>query len=537
MDVTEALSKVKQELLPRRLNFVEAKYDWKMPFSDTISFAKSTESYSVCYGGQQKASFAIKPAIYDRKKLAQIKTWSRRFNVGAGFDDKINRGFALSVLYVLRSTPIFRQFSLFHRESCHRVGCTLCKIYRFFEDTEQMNSTQFPLDLNVFDRNYKTGALGDSCAFFSNLVNVLHTEELGSSRAFGGMSEFTSAIGQMFRIPVINRIVCRKCGRVRSTPDGFWTLIANQGIEKALDTEILWDIKEGVCDACGEPAVGVREEFGDEMPIVLTIQVPWWNDKGEFRRRKFDFDKFSVITARGIRYKLCGFTAYDGKAQEGGKFAAVFLSSAGTWNVHAKGEIKTLPVSQLPSYNPQLLFYTRDEPNEVEEKSEIVRVAEESGSESESSEERQENTRDDAAVESLKATIQRQLKKHQPRAEENVVVVDARAGKKQRVEKRQQSRAVANPMEMLLKNKRVHEVATWDGVKVDPEREELTKRWQEEGFDEWDRELDKGHVRKLKKKRPAPVENPFDKAQSDKSAPRKEIFTSRRDKKRRSARK
>ena len=39
----------------------------------------------------------------------------------------------------------------------------------------------------------------------------------------------------------------------------------------------------------------------------------------------------------------------------------------------------------------------------------------------------------------------------------------------------------------------------------------MTKGWKEEVPDEWDQSLDKGHVRKVKKKRPAPVENPFDK--------------------------
>ena len=535
MDVTAAISNVKQELLPRRLNFVEAKYDWKMPFSETISFAKSTESYSVCYGGHQKASIQMKPSIYDRKKLAQIKSWARRFNIGAGQEDKINRGFALSVLYVLRSVPVFRQFAMFHKEACHRVGCTLCKIYRFFEDTEQMNSTVFPLDLNVFNRQYKVGATGDSCEFFSSLLNVLQSEEIGASRSFGSISEFTSAIGQMFRIQVTSRIICRKCGRTRTSQDGCWTLVACQGVEKAVDENAQWDVKDGVCDACGEEGVYISEEFSEDMPIVLTIQMNWWNGSGQFRKRRFDFERLSAIKVKGIPYKLCGFTAYDGGSSEGGKFAAVFLSSAGTWNIHFNGQIESIPVSQLGKYNPQLLFYTRDEPNDVAEQSQIIKIAEEDSTESENEEEKKvEKQKEDAAVESLKATIQRQLNKHRRDPQpQNVVVVDARAGKKQRVEKpKPAAREVANPMAMLMKSKRVHEVSTWDGVEVDPQRAELTKPWQEQGFDDWDKELDKGHVRKLKKKRPAPVENPFDKATTKQT---KDIFTSRRDKKRKSA--
>jgi hypothetical protein len=59
----------------------------------------------------------------------------------------------------------------------------------------------------------------------------------------------------------------------------------------------------------------------------------------------------------------------------------------------------------------------------------------------------------------------------------------------------------------------VHEVAKWEGVEVDGTREELTRAWKEAGFDEWDRQLDRGHVRNVRSKRPAPVENPFGKVQ------------------------
>jgi uncharacterized UBP type Zn finger protein len=157
------------------------------------------------------------------KKLSQIKFWSKCFPIGVGLPDTGNRGFAISVLFALRVCPCFRQFSVYHCEFCRRVGCTLCKLYRFFADTEQITPPHFPLDLIVFDRSYHPGAIGDSAEFFLSLLNVLQREELGT-RAFGSIDEYTSAIGQLFRIQCDLRIICQKCQRSRVSKSEYWTL-------------------------------------------------------------------------------------------------------------------------------------------------------------------------------------------------------------------------------------------------------------------------------------------------------------------------
>jgi hypothetical protein len=92
----------------------------------------------------------------------------------------------------------------------------------------------------------------------------------------------------------------------------------------------------------------------------------------------------------------------------------------------------------------------------------------------------------------------------------DVEIVDARSRRPRRAEPPKKGSAVENPLEKLLGAKTVHSVAKWEGIEVDEAREELVRPWKEEGFDEWDRQLDKGHVRKVRNKRPAPVANPFD---------------------------
>ena len=53
-DVTAAIKNIKQELLPRRINFVPAKFEYKMQIKDSIVYATSTDEYSNCYGSSQK---------------------------------------------------------------------------------------------------------------------------------------------------------------------------------------------------------------------------------------------------------------------------------------------------------------------------------------------------------------------------------------------------------------------------------------------------------------------------------------------------
>lgn len=514
-EVDAAIRNVKQELLPRMLNFVPAKYEYKMQVSECIQFAEATDSYSIFYAGKTQTD--TKPAIYSRKKLATIKNWADRFPVGNGFPDQSHRGFAISVLYALRSVPVFRQHCVVHKKACQKVGCTMCKIAGFFVETERSTPAQFPLDLNVFDRSYRIGNTGDSAEFFMSLLNVLQYEEVGNGRFVGSIGEYTSAIGQMFHIESSKRIICDHCGRVRAAKDSCWTYIATQSLDRALDPGYKWAITDEPCDACENPGIYINEKF-EELPIVFTVQVNCWNDQGQFRKRKFEFERFMNMTINGVHYKLCAFTKFDGSNSEaGGRYSCVFLSSSGTWNVHNDGEISTISASSLSGL-PQLLFYTRDEENEETEQIELKRIApddDNDDSEPDDTVDRERLNR--IAMDTLTRSIQKQLEKNAPtekksRAEEEpVIVVDARAGKRQRHEKtRHKTITVANPMEMLMKGTKAHDTAKWNGVQVSKEHEELTKPWREEGLDDWDRELDKGHVRKLKKPRPPPVENPFD---------------------------
>ena len=66
-EIDAAIRNVKQELLPRMLNFVPAKYEYKMQVSECIQFAEATDSYSIIYAGKTQTD--TKPAIYSRKEL------------------------------------------------------------------------------------------------------------------------------------------------------------------------------------------------------------------------------------------------------------------------------------------------------------------------------------------------------------------------------------------------------------------------------------------------------------------------------------
>ncbi|KAH0795195.1 ubiquitin carboxyl-terminal hydrolase 36-like [Histomonas meleagridis] len=539
-EINAALKNVSVEVLPRRINFVPAKYEYKLDISETITFSKNTENYSICYGGTKKSQSNTKPSIFDPKKLGEIKNWSQRFNVGIGYNDKSNRGFAISILFALKACPSFRQFSKFHKPTCKRVGCTLCKIYRFYEELENKETPQFPLDLNVFDRNWKSGSYGDSAEFLNNLLNVLQSDEFSTSRAFSNFNPFSTAIGQMFRIESTNKLICEQCGRSRIIKDGFWMLGVPNKVEKSISQSNKISVEDCNCESCGSPMI-LTETF-TELPLIFTMQINNWSEDWHYKKRKFDITKILQLQISNIPYKLCAFTSYDGNTSEGGRFHPVFLSSSGIWCIMQNGKIETIELNTLNSFNPQLLFYTRNEPNVQTETSKIVQI--QNTSEAESEEEINENEKENEqrtnnAIENITKSIQKQLKRSSIKKENNnknkeipdeeeVIVVDTTDRKNRKVNKNKKTKAVANPMEMLLKSKKVHETAKWNGVQVSEEREEMTHKWEETPPDEWDQSLDKGHVRKVKTKRPVPVENPFDKPVTKDT---KEIFGKKGEKK------
>ncbi|OHT12169.1 Clan CA, family C19, ubiquitin hydrolase-like cysteine peptidase [Tritrichomonas foetus] len=533
-DITAAISNVNQELLPRRINFVPAKFEYKMQVNDSIIFVKNTEHYSINYGGSGKSQTKARASIFDPKKLAQIKTWSTRYKIGNGYEDNAKRGFAVSVLYALRACPSFRQYSNFHKESCKRVGCTLCKIYRFFDEVESHQNINFPLDLNVFDRKWTLGSPGDSAEFFNQLMNVLQSEEIGSTRAFQSISEYTSAIGQIFHIESVNKIVCKECGRSIPVKDSYWTLFSPNKIEKCINQKNKTPVDDYSCDACGKETYCI-EEF-TELPLILTIQFNNWADNFQFRKKQFQASKYLKIKVGDVNYRLCALTSYDGVSSEGGKFSTAFLSSSGTWNSMVKGKISPIDINTLSNFQPQLLFFTRDEPNAKTEQSSLVRILPDTKNSNKYNldddlnqiEEEEENDDDGdnmknrmkAAVDSITQSIQKQLKKNMPNKDENnrdaeeVIVVDTTNREKRKIDRNSikgKLKTVKNPLEKLLKSRNVHETATWDGVEAETDRKEISQGWKEEAPDEWDQSLDKGHQRKIRNKRQPPAENPFDK--------------------------
>lgn len=541
-DVTNAIKNINQDLLPRRINFVPAKFEYKMQINDSIVYATSTEYYSICYGKTKNSSSNDRPTLYDPNKLAQIKNWSIRYHPGNGYSDLSNRGFATSVLYCLRACPCFRQFQDFHTEFCKRVGCNLCKIYKFFRETENYASMiDFPLDLNVFDRKWTIGTPGDSAEFLNQLLNVLQREEFSSSRSFQTVDIYSTAIGQMFRIESQNELICRECGRKRIIKDSYWTYFLQNRIDRSsLVSSIPIPVDDYLCDACNEP-VSCIEKFIGELPLIFTIQMNNWDDKKQFKRKQFQAQKYLKLTISEVKYRLVAFTDYNGTSSEGGKFNSIFLSSSGTWNSMINGKIQSIDINSLSKYNPQLLFYSRDEPNANAEKASITRIQQQQMQSkifNETNDNEEEDNSDaedynenanrmkfakDALTKSIEKQLKRNLHQNMDKSPANdIVVVDTTDIKSRKVDRKKvTSNPSNNPMQMLLKKSRnVHETSAWDGIEVNKdERKESAGGWKEEAPDEWDQNLDKGHVRKVKSKRPPPIENPFDKAVSQKRTP------------------
>lgn len=528
-EIMKKLTNVNIDVLPRRINFVRAEYTYQPKVTGELQFVKNTDNYSIFYGGVSKTDGDVKPSIYDPKKMGEIKNWAKRFNIGIGYEDRSNRGFAISVLFALKNCPSFRQFSKFHKSSCKRVGCSLCKIYLFFDDLENKKIPQFPLDLNVFLDNWKNGEYADSAEFLNNLLNILQAEEISASRSFSGISQYSTAIGQMFRIETINKLICKNCGRVRNVNDSFWTLIVPNKVESIISEKNKIPIEGYLCDACQNEML-CQETF-KTLPFVLTMQVNNWNNDLSFKKKKYDISKILNIKVSDISFRLCAFTAYDGITSEGGRYFTVFLSSSGIWNIMKDGKIQTIESSSLNSYNPQLLFFTRNENNIETESVEIHKIQQDEKSDSSDDElfENETKTIDyntNTAIENLTKSIEKQIKKNLSKEEtkRNVndnnekIIVDTTNKQKRKIDKKHvKARTVTNPMEMLLKTKNVHDTLKWDGVQVSSEEQELTKRWQEVAPDEWDQSLDKGHVRKVKTKRAPPVANPFDNVKSSSS--------------------
>lgn len=499
---------VQQEARPR-IKFVRAKYNYTQNFGDQFTFEKINEKCEIVRGYKSGTVGGKRSTLFDSRKLNSIKQWIGGFFRLSGTPDKQNRGFAISVLYALSACPVFRQFSDSHKQTCHRIGCNLCKIYNFYEQSESGKTPQFPLELRTFDLNYKIGEKSDSVKFFSELMDVLQMEELSGARSFGETDQYTTAIGQMFRIHAINKISCKSCGRQRSTSDSFWTLVSSQDLFKEIDKNNEDVLKDCKCDGCGAEMF-ISQELTD-LPIVLTVQFPHWDYQGRYRKKNVDVRKYMNITVSDVKYKLIGFTAYDGFSENDGRYTAVFLSSSSVWTQASAGQVQTISSSKLDSFQPQLLFFTRDEENVASETATVTRIdgveeEEEEVPEEEVDEEEKERERaarrSEAAFEGIKASIEAQ-KRNDER--------ESRATEVKEVQPREErAKIVKNPLSFLLK-KSAHDAGTWDDAPV--KDREISAGFVEEKPDEWDAELDKGHQRKIRNRREIPEINPFDTVQ------------------------
>ena len=520
--ILEAVAgQVQQDKRPR-IKFVPAKYSYTQNFSDNFTFEKINSKCEIIRGYKKGSTGGKRSSLYDTRELNSIRQWNGGFVKLSKFTDKQNRGFALSVLYALSTCPVFRQYADAHKRTCHRVGCNLCKIYNFYKKSEEgETSLPFPFEIRSFNRFYKDGDRGDSAQFFSQLLDVLQVEELSGARSFGETDPYTTAIGQMFRIHTNTKINCANCGRQRSSLDSFWTLIASsQDLYKETDSHYEEHLSDCHCDAC-DCEMNLSIEF-TTMPIIFTIQLPHWTPKGEYKKKNVDMTKFLKIKINDIPYKLVSFTTYDGYSDSDGRYGAVFLSSSGTWCMYSNGLVQTISVSKLNSFQPQLLFFSRDEPNEKMESVTITRIdngedieeEEDFNEEQKLVEEVEENPvkrdiqKTDAVIEGIKSSIISQKKKENSNEVDRKQTKNAEKEYKEPLIKEAKPKIVKNPMALLMK-KSALQTGTWDGKENETKRED-TQGFVEEKPDEWDAELDKGHQRKIRHRIEIPDVNPFD---------------------------
>lgn len=513
-DISERISKAKQAQQRRYIKFVDAKYEYKQNLGDLFAFQEIDQNCRIIRGFKSGSLGGKQSTLYDPKKLAAIKAWNGGFFALSGLKIEGNQGFAASVLYALSACPAFRQFADIHKTTCHRIGCTYCKVLQFFQESEVRKSPKFPLEIKVFNYNYKPGDRGDSAEFLSGFLDVLQQEELSGARAFGNVDQYTSAIGQMFRIGIVNRICCEHCGRIRATNDSFWTLCANSPLEDEIDKDAKTNISDSVCDACNQSIYSTQEIT--TLPLILTVQFPHWTAKGDFRRKPVDMQRYLNITVNGRKYKLVAFTAYEGYSATDGHFSTVFRAQSGVWNHHSNGQVQVISSKMLDKFQPQLAFFTVDEENEIDASTEFVKIQndgedEEVDIENLGNEEEKKDVQYSLydAIDEIKKEIteeKQQNSLYKPKIQPKPVEVEEEKPEPEK-EKEIRAKIVRNPLQMLLK-KSVHSTGTWDGKNA-PERD-IGPGFVEEKPDEWDAQLDKGHQRKIRNRREVPEMNPFE---------------------------
>ncbi|EAY21504.1 Clan CA, family C19, ubiquitin hydrolase-like cysteine peptidase [Trichomonas vaginalis G3] len=517
-EISERISNARQKQQRRYINFVDAKYEYKQNLGDLFAFQEIGENCSIIRGFKSGSIGGKQSTLYDPKKLAGIKSWTGGFFPLSGLKVEGNQGFAVSVIYALSSCPSFRQFADIHKTTCHRIGCSLCQVLQFYQASETRKLTKFPLEIKVFDHKYRPGDKGDSAVFLSGFLDILQQEELSSARAFGKTDQYTSAIGQIFRIEAINKIHCTKCGRIRQTKESYWTLCANKPLEDEIDQEFKTEITDSVCDACNGPIYSTQEM--KTLPLVFTVQFPHWTAKGDFRKRNIDMSKYLSIEINDRKYKLVAFTAYEGFSANDGRFSTVFQSQSGVWNHHSNGQVQVISVKMLDKFQPQLTFFSVDEPNEIDATSEFVKInndEDENDVDIDNLEQQESQPEVKYSIYDAMAEIKQDIQKEQTQSQlyrPKQQPVESKEDNEDQEEpiqeiKEEKAKIVRNPLQMLLK-KSVHSTGTWDDGNT-PERD-VGPGFVEEKPDEWDAELDKGHQRKIRTKREIPEQNPFENA-------------------------
>lgn len=274
--------------------------------------------------------------------------WRDRSGAGSGLQNYGNTCFLNATLQVLLHTPPL----LYYSHSCTASFCALCALQQL--KTRRSNSPHdFIRNINRIGRQFRLGRQEDSHEFLRALMERLQAKEF-MREIFGGQLR--------------SRVTCRTCQFTSDTNDDILDIcleLQGQDLERCLShfcrAEVLDGSNRYHCPVCKSKQPATKQFSLQQIPRVLTIQLKRFTNFGKKDMRTMQYPEELDLSrySRGAgRYSLYGVLVHSGHSCHSGHYYSFVKAGNGLWYEMNDSSVSQASTSRVVNNsNAYILFY------------------------------------------------------------------------------------------------------------------------------------------------------------------------------------
>mmetsp|Transcript_19996 Transcript_19996/g.37119 ORF Transcript_19996/g.37119 Transcript_19996/m.37119 type:complete len:477 (+) Transcript_19996:3422-4852(+) len=274
--------------------------------------------------------------------------WRERSGAGVGLQNYGNTCFLNATLQVLLHTPPL----LYYSHTCKAPFCALCLLHQL--KARRSNSPyDFIRNINRIGRQFRLGRQEDAHEFLRSLMERLQSKEF-VREIFGGQLR--------------SRVTCRSCQFTSDTNDDILDIcleLQGQDLERCLGhfcrAEVLDGSNRYHCPVCKSKQPATKQFSLQQVPRVLTVQLKRFTNYGKKDMRTMHYPEELDLSrySPGVgKYSLYGVLVHSGHSCHSGHYFSFVKAGNGLWYEMNDNSVSQASVGRVLNHsNAYILFY------------------------------------------------------------------------------------------------------------------------------------------------------------------------------------